>query len=644
MSAIAGLLNFDGAPVARRDLERMANALAAYGPDRADVAVAGPVGFAHTLMRTTPEDRFDQQPLRGAGGVLLAADLRLDNRDEMLDRLGIGRADAMAWSDSRVLLAAWDKLGNDVWPALRGPFAVAIWNPRDRTLTLARDHLGLNVLMWHKGERFFAFATMPKGLFALADVPRELSEEKLADFLVLNHADHATTFYRNVYRVQPAHVATIDENGRFTARRYWSAAEVKPVRLASDHAYAEGLRASLDRAVRRQLRSATPVASCLSGGLDSSAVAALAARALGETGQRLAAFTQVPRRGFTGEVPGRRYADETPYVEAIKAAVGNIDVTYVYNDEHDDFAELDRVSLAFEFPVRNPTHLGWMLAIPRLARAQHRRVLLAGDHGNYTVSWNGWSQSVNHLRRGSLALAYRQYRLFYRSTSHSRWTALRKLLIDPLWSDRWLDWHDRRRGRIMPWRPYSAIRPDFAAEMQVEARAREVGHDSRYRMRYGERVTGLRSVDYAGEWYAALKAMYGVEVRIPVADIDLVEYCFGVPDEQYLAEGIDRSLVRRAMWGLLPPVVLTNRRMGLQAADWYEKTAAQQERLRAEIGDIAASPLARRALDLDRLRRALDSWPASGWHTRPVDDEYHLALTRGVSVGRFLRWADAQNR
>src|SRR5262249_10872695 len=176
--------------------------------------------------------------------------------------------------------------GGDVWPALRGPFAVAIWDPRGRKLTLARDHLGLNVVMWHKNERFFAFATMPKGLFALADVPREVNEEKLADFLVLNHAEHATTFYRNIYRLPPAHVATIDAKGALIERRYWSPEEINPVRLSSNEAYAENLRACLDRAVRRQLRSATPVASYLSGGLDSSAGPPPPARAPGRDGPR----------------------------------------------------------------------------------------------------------------------------------------------------------------------------------------------------------------------------------------------------------------------------------------------------------------------------------------------------------------------
>jgi asparagine synthase (glutamine-hydrolysing) len=145
MSGIAGLLRFDGQTVTRRGLERAASALAQYGPDRADVYACATVGLVHVLMRMTPEDRFDRQPQQGASGSLITADVRLDNRDDVLTRIGIGLQEAAAWSDSRVLLAGWEKLGDDVWPMLRGPFAVAIWDPRSRALTLARDHLGLNV-------------------------------------------------------------------------------------------------------------------------------------------------------------------------------------------------------------------------------------------------------------------------------------------------------------------------------------------------------------------------------------------------------------------------------------------------------------------------------------------------------------------
>jgi asparagine synthase (glutamine-hydrolysing) len=427
--------------------------------------------------------------------------------------------------------------------------------------------------------------------------------------------------------------------------RYWSPADIRPVRLRSDADYADGLRECLDIAVRRQMRSAYPVGCLLSGGLDSSSVATLAARALAEKNQRLLAFTAVPCRDFNGALPDSCYADETPYVDAIQKHVGNIDVEYVQSDVCNDFAQLERFFIALDGPVRNPTNFGWMIATLQRACDRGRRVLLGGLYGNYTISWNGWSQTADHLLHGRLLLACRQWRLYYRNTPYSRWVSLRKLLVEPL-APAWLgNWADRRRhpSRTWPWQDHAPIRAEFGAAMAVDARARKAGHDFLYRMRPDERVKGLAQVDYAGDWHAAEKAVTGVEVRDPTADIDVISYCLGIPPEQYLAEGIDRSLVRRAMWGLLPDVVLTNRLSGLQGADWHERLEAQRHEIASEIAGLAKSPLARRVIDLDRLENAVKNWPAGGWHTSEVFQEYNLALTRGIAGGRFLRWVESAN-
>ncbi len=162
-------------------------------------------------------------------------------------------------------------------------------------------------------------------------------------------------------------------------------------------------------------------------------------------------------------------------------------------------------------------------------------------------------------------------------------------------------------------------------------------------MRRDDRAKGLTQVDYVGDWHAAEKAVTGVEVRDPTADIDVLSYCFGVPAEQYLAEGIDRSLIRRAMWGLLPETVLTSRLSGLQAPDWYEKLDGQRDELARQIAEFSKSPLARKAIDLVRLETAVQNWPKGGWHTAAVFREYNLALTRGVANGRFCRWLELAN-
>jgi asparagine synthase (glutamine-hydrolysing) len=476
-------------------------------------------------------------------------------------------------------------------------------------------------------------------------IRRELSEEKFADFLVLNHAEHATTMYKDIFRVPPAHVMRIEPGGSLSQHRYWSLQDVKPVRFRSDQDYADGLRECIDAAVRRQMRSIHPIGCLLSGGLDSSSVAVMAARALAEKNQRLTAYTGTPRQGLHGPVPSGQYADETPYVDAIAKATGTIDVTYVRDDENDDLAELERFFIALDGPVRNPTNLSWMMAILRLARRQGRRVLLGGLHGNSTISWTGWSQAVDHLLRGRWPTALRQWQLYYRLTPHSRWRATRNLLIEPVLPD-WLgDWLERRRhpNRRAAWQEHSPIRCDFAIRTGVDARAKAVGHDFLYRLRRDEREKSLLQVDYRGDWCAAEKALTGVEVRDPTADLEVISYCFGVPPDQYLAEGIDRSLIRRAMWGLLPDVVLTNRLHGMQAAGWHEKLQHRRGEIAHEIAALSQSPLARRAIDLARLERAVKDWPISGWQRREVFIEYNLALMRGIAGGRFLRWFESAN-
>jgi asparagine synthase (glutamine-hydrolysing) len=645
MSGIAGIVRFDDRGVRRQDLERVANALHQYGPDKSGVIAQGNLGLVHALMRMTPEDRHDHQPTRGAGGTMITADLRIDNRDDLLGHFSLNRQLVAEWSDARLLLFAWEKVGDRIFSMLRGPFAVAIWDGSKRSLTLARDHLGLNVLMWHRDKHSFAFATMPNGLFAFDNVRRELCEEKVADFLVLNHADHAGTIYRNIFRIPPAHLMRVGSDGSLELRRYWAPDDIAPVRLKSDAAYAEGLREHLDRAVRRQIRSLHPVGALLSGGLDSSSVVALAACALAEKKQRLPAFTGVPRRGFDGPVPDGSYADETPFVEAIKDKLGNVDVHYVHNNECDDFSALERFFIALNGPVRNPTNFGWTLGALEHARRQNCRVLLGGLHGNYTISWDGWSQTVSHLLRGRFLLAHRQWQHYYRSTPFSRSVAFKKLFVDPLVPLPVGNWIDRRRrpNHAAAWQDHSPIRVDFANAMAVDRRARKFGHDFLYRVRRNERAQGLGQVDYLGDWHTAEKAVTGVEVRDPTADIDVVSYCFGIPPEQFLAEGVDRSLVRRAMWGLLPEAVLTNRSRGLQAADWYEKLTANRSALSQQVAALSRSPLARKMIDLPRLESAIRTWPERGWERVDVFREYNLALTRGIAGARFLQWFESAN-
>jgi asparagine synthase (glutamine-hydrolysing) len=642
MSAIAGIFRFDGGPADRRDLERMMNALRAHGPDRSGLHATGPIALGHVLMRLTPEDTFEAQPVRGASGAILVADLRLDNRNELVAALGLDAQQAAFSPDSAIALAAWEKWGDEAWARLRGPFAAAVWDPRHRRLTLARDPLGLRALCYHRGRDFLAFATMPKGLFALADVPFALDKEKFADFLILNLGDGEASLFRDVCRLRSAHIASVDIGGGMNKRQYWGEQNIQPIRLGSDQAYADAMRERLDIAVRRQLRTMHRVGCFLSGGLDSSSIAVLAARALAEQGKRLPAYTQVPEADFESPINGARYFDERPYVEAIRAMIENLDVTYVCSGEHDDFADLDRISRAIDGPVRNVSNMGWIMQIYRLAQAANQRVLLGGDIGNLTISWDGWDQAFYHLMRGRLWPAVRQWRLFYQISTRSPLGAFRQLFIDPsrLVAPPIVQW--ARRLSV-----HSAINPEFARGMHVLERAKQMSREAMSKAASSAlsvRLNTMIGFELRGEFDAGMLALYGVDLRDPTSDLDVVQYCLGIPDEQYLAEGIHRSVIRRAMWGLLPVSVLANRKRGNQAADWFAKLSRGRQTMTTEIARLRASPLSSESLDLARLEQMLASWPdVSDSHRRKVMSNYQLALPRALAAGRFLQLVERNN-
>jgi asparagine synthase (glutamine-hydrolysing) len=216
MSGIGAIFNLDGAPVARDHLERMANALRMHGPDGRAVAARGPIGLVHTLHRFTPEDAFERQPVTGGGGrYLMVMDGRIDNRDDLAAALALGPAPRLArLPDSALFMRAVEAWGEEgCLNRIVGEFAIALWDHREQRLLCARDHLGLRPLHYHRTERCLAVASMPKGLHALPWVPRELNEQKLADYLVVNFCDGASSYFRDVRRLLMAHVMTASRGG-----------------------------------------------------------------------------------------------------------------------------------------------------------------------------------------------------------------------------------------------------------------------------------------------------------------------------------------------------------------------------------------------------------------------------------------------
>jgi len=653
MSAIFGLFHLNNKPVARQDLDRMRAALTAYGPDGGGIWTEGAVGLGHCLMCFTPEDRFERQPLvHPTGKWVMVFDGRLDNRPELMRKCNIRSAEAVSLPDSVFVQRAFEKWGRDCLRHLIGSFTFALWTPRDNSMFIARSPIHGRPLLYHKTPRSFAFATMPKGLFALPHIPRELDEEVLADYLAWAPHEPDASFYCGIKRLQAGHSLVVQLGG-LKVQKYWEMDLQREIFYPHDDDYVEAFNELFEQVVDAQLRSLTPVGVMMSGGLDSSSVAATAVSLLKPMGKRLAAFTEVPRAGFDGPIVPGRHADETPYVEAIAQFTNNLDLNLIRTDGQ---FYLDNVSRSFdaaEAPFRNASNRVYWEAILREAQAQAIGVLLTGGQGNLTISWPGNSLLANLIRQGRWIRAIREARALKEkgeASSTSRafiGRGIMPLLPTSLWDV--LERFRRGENRVLksdpPWQIYSAINPDFAKENKVRERAQKMGFDFRFRPSPDTRtlrlkiLPGLGILEGIGPGY---NSMFGVDTRDPTVDVRIVEFCLSIPEEQCLRAGTSRWLIRRAMQDRLPSEVLWNKKRGLQAADWFERLYAAQGQVLHELERIERSDLGSRAIDLARLHHLVEQLPKPGSNGKELMQNYRMVLEIGLMTGRFIRWFEEE--
>src|ERR1700730_601454 len=297
MSAIAGIWSFNGDFPVSKACQSMLQALNIYGLDDTAQYTGSSIALGRCLLRLLPEDDFDGQPLSATGVTAMVADVRLDNRRELGLELGLSSQQTAVMADSAMLLAAWQRWREQCVEHLSGAFSFAVWNQKEQHLFLARDHTGERPLVYASTANCFAFASMPEGLHPLSFVGSEVDEDYVARYLALTNIAIERSIFHRIQRLPPGYALSIHREKK-KLWRYWQTDHLPELRLGSPEEYLECFRERFDHAVRVRLRTRGRVGAQLSGGLDSAAVAASAARLLGAEGRELTCFTAVPRPDF----------------------------------------------------------------------------------------------------------------------------------------------------------------------------------------------------------------------------------------------------------------------------------------------------------------------------------------------------------
>lgn len=632
MSALSGFLGLAGQHQPLENCRRILTAQARYGPHAAGAEILGDCALGRNLYRCLPEDIFDVQPLTGGGGrYLLVADIRLDNRDELVERIGTGDVPPSRMSDAAILLRAYEGLGDGVLDVVVGDYAFAVWDNEERRLLLARDPLGQRPLCYHRGQGFFAIASMPKGLHALDEVTRRADRLRLADFVGTVPYHGPRTFYEGVSRVEPGHAVSMC-GGEVRSRRFWNP-ERRELRLKNFDEYRDAFRAELDRAVASRLRGAGDrVAAHLSSGWDSSAVAATAARLLAPTGGRVAAYTSVPRGGNRSAAPMQRIADEGPIAAEVAAFHTNIDHTRIEGSARSPIAGLDRIEDLFDRPLINLCNEVWMAEIRRAAAAGGASVLLTGEIGNWTISAAPPSLLADLIREGRWASWLREARAKVKGGS-ARYRGIAANSFGP-----WLPDALWKRFTHLSFAPaastYSAIHPSLRAEIESRRDDRGGYLTRPPRNSFAHVVKALAGYDY-GQFRKGALAGWGSDERDPTADTRLIEFCLSLPVDMLLKNGVRRPLAREALSDRLPAAVLQEKSKGYQAADWHEGLTRDLPSVSALIDRLARDETASAVIDIDALREWIRNWPAGGWEDLPTMARYRTALLQALGAGHF---------
>lgn len=530
MSGIFGILHRGGASVEAAFLQCFAEFMAFRGPDAQRLWSAGPAGFCHAMLQTAFESMDERQPTTLDGRFTITADVRLDARDELTAKLvRAGRQLPPALSDVLLILHAYAAWGGECVAHLRGDFAFGIWDAQTRTLFCARDNFGIKPFYYAELGDLFLFSNTLNCMRLHPAVSEELNEAAIADFLLfgLNY-NNATTTFRDVQRLPPAHTLSVRADG-IKIRRYWTPPTDGRIHYRRASEYVDHFNSLLQAAVKDRLRT-DRIGILMSGGLDSPALAA--------TAKELATKANgIPELYTYTIVYESLFADnEGIYAGKVADFIG-IPNRRLAMDHLRPFELWDNPNTPE--PVDEPLFAGLFEQFRMITK--DCRVVLHGEGCDNLMEFQMWPYVADLRRRGEWNRLLTEVACYFWKRSFP-WRGIRSRILK-------LFGRDPIAPVFPPW-----IAPDFARRMNVEARWKECAGLPFPPEQHPIHSKGHASL-FLPQWTLMFERQdpgvtrFPLEVRYPYLDLRLVNYLLAIPPFPFF---LQKELIREAMKGRLP--------------------------------------------------------------------------------------------
>ncbi|MFJ8352999.1 lasso peptide isopeptide bond-forming cyclase [Bacillus paramycoides] len=642
MSAITGIVHFNNESVSIEHGREVMNRLYKYPADDIQIWHKENAFLGCHAQWITPESVGEQLPFYNYEKQLaITADAIIDNRDELFEKLQVDYSDRKNMTDSELILLSYQKWGEAAPKYLVGDFAFMIWDEKKQILFGARDFSGSRTLYFYRGEEKFAFCTLINPLFTLPYVEKKLNEQWIAEFLAIpvnfESVDPQLTVYKYIEQVPPSHTILVKE-GEVKFSRYYTPTAGKMLNLKSNEEYEEAFREVYQSAVKARLRTHHQVGAHLSGGLDSGSVVSFAAKDLRAENKKLHTFSYVPVEGFEDWTHKGRIADERPFIQSTVEHVGNIQDYYLELPERSPLSEIDDWLETMEIPYKFFENTFWLSGVYEKASQNGIGVLLSGQRGNWTVSWGPiLDYQAMLLKKLHWIRFYRELHLYSRNIG-----AKKSRVFEVVRRKAFPFLHQLLSSEEQDVFP-TIINPEFAKKMNVFNRLKEQDIDitgmsilNAYDMKREQfEKTYYWSIN--GTYETKLSLRYALWDRDPTNDLRVIQFCLSVPEEQYVQNGLDRSLIRRATKNFLPDKVRLNQRVrGVQGADGVYRMSPFWNEFIEEVEELSVDPVISEFLNVEVIKKAISKICKEPRPEYAFDLDFRI-LMRSLIFYRFIK-------
>jgi asparagine synthase (glutamine-hydrolysing) len=550
MSVQAGIWNFDGKPPDRVLIDEFSAALQQQGPDGESLYCEGSATLIYRPFHTTHGSRHEEQPYVSRRGFVLTWDGRLDNREELMAEVHPS-PDRRA-TDVSIVAAAFDRWETSSFCRIVGDWAATVWRPREQELIFASDFMGVRHTFYHLRSEQIRWSSDVRPLVLLAGTKFHVDDDFVAGYLAHN-PDGYSTPYREIREVPPGQFVRIRPD-TVSVERFWKPCPQTRIRYKTDGDYEEHFRHVFRQSVRRRLRSDSPALAELSGGLDSSSIVCMADDILAKEG------AETPR------------LDTLSYYDKTEPKGDD----WIYFQKVEEKRRRAGIHIDASKMAKSPTSLGFREFCPFPGALGVSNEL--GDERSDAVRKGGYRLVLSGLGgdefmggipdpRSLLGDLIVQGRFLRLAGQLAAWSLVkRRPWLHLLWDSAvevlpaMLAQHLVPEGKLEPW-----YRKDFARRTRLKYRQSAASETFGFWLPTRRSLVGGVQAMACNLAKMAASTLALEETTYPYLDQDLIEFVLATPCDQWLRPGERRSLMRRALAGIVPAEILARKTKQLGA-------------------------------------------------------------------------------